>query len=187
MIYDDGRNITWYDFKHKSTGWGDANTWAGGLSFVVNGVTYSDWRLPTTVDGPIVYGSDGTTTAGYNITSSEMGHLFNSELSNKSFYDTNGNSQSGWGLTNTGPFKNLQPDIYWSGTEYGSDPAYAWLFNFYDGNQYAYVKSDGYYALAVRSGDVGAPVPVPGTILMLVPGLVGLFGMRKWKGRRHPV
>jgi len=67
-----------------------------------------NWRLPETVDGAYSWGYDGTTTAGYNITSSEMGHLYYASLGNLGLYDTSEKFQPGWGLVKTGPFSNLQ-------------------------------------------------------------------------------
>ena len=104
LIYDDDLNITWYDNMKSLDRWQDRVNWADALSVTFGSNTYTDWRLPTTVDGPWVWGYDGTTTAGHNITSSEMGHLFYSELGNKGYYDTSGNYQPGYGLTNKGPF-----------------------------------------------------------------------------------
>lgn len=80
--------------------WTAQNAWAAGLNgggvlaYNINPgytVTWNgNWRLPTTVDGPWVWGYDGTTTAGYNITTSEMGHLFYTELGNQGYYNTSG-------------------------------------------------------------------------------------------------
>ena len=87
LIYDDVLKITWlqdanfaqtsgYDddlYGYDTNGrmhWSHAVAWADQLTYG----GYKDWRLPTTVDGPFSdYGYDGTTTAGYNITTSEMG------------------------------------------------------------------------------------------------------------------
>jgi len=68
---------------------------------------------PDDWDGVWEYGVDGTTTAGYNITSSEMGHLYYTELGNDGYFDTSGNTtgcseSSPYCLTNTGDFQNLQ-------------------------------------------------------------------------------
>ena len=89
IIYNDQLDITWlqdanyaqtsgYDSDGLMT-WSQATTWAAKL---VNG-GYDDWRLPTTVDGTYVYGYDGTTIAGYNITTSEMGDMYYVNLGNK--------------------------------------------------------------------------------------------------------
>ncbi|MCP3908833.1 MAG: hypothetical protein GY712_12545, partial [Oceanicoccus sp.] len=72
LIYDDDLDVTWYDFTNTADTWSNQVAWAGGLSVDFGVNTYDDWRLPTTVDGRYVYGTDGATTAGYNITNSEM-------------------------------------------------------------------------------------------------------------------
>lgn len=186
---DNDLDITWYDYSNAFATWQNQVNWADALSVIFGGNVYTDWRLPTTVDGPYTYGYDGTTTTGYNITSSEMGHLFYTELGNKGYRDTSGNPQSGWGLTNTSDFLNLQPDWYWSGTEYTADPDYAWSFGFLNGAQYNFGKGFNLYAIAVHLGDVSAggpaPIPEPGTLLLLGSGLAGLAAWRKRLGRIH--
>jgi len=87
VINDTDRNITWLDYSNAPDTWQNQVSWAANLAVTVNGVTYDNWRLPATVDGPYVWGYDGTTTAGYNITTSEMGHLYYTELVNKGYYD----------------------------------------------------------------------------------------------------
>ena len=166
LIYDDVLNVTWlqdtnyaktsgYD-DDGSMNWYDAIEWVGQLEYS----GYDDWRLPATVDGPVQPGYDGTTTAGYNITNSEMGYMFYVELGNLGFTSTDGIApQLGYGLTNAGPFLNLQSgtfDDYWSGTEYSLAPVSAWNFRMGQGRQHlSYKTSDDYrYAWAVRDGDV---------------------------------
>ena len=106
LIYDSDLNITWYDYTRSGDTWQNQVNWADALSVTFGGNTYTDWRMPTTVDGPYVYGYDGTTIGGFNITSSEMGHLFYTELGNDGLYDTFGNPTGCPGanncLTNTG-------------------------------------------------------------------------------------
>ena len=184
LIYDDVLGITWlqdanyartsgYDSDGRMA-WYDAVAWANQL--VYQG--YEDWRLPTTMDGPWEWGYDGTTTAGYNITTSEMGYMYYENLGNLGFYATDGTyEQPGWGLSNTGPFINLQPRFYWSGTENAPHPDAAWLFFFDYGYQgigpHDIAPHDGGYAWAVRPGD-SVPIPEPSTLLLLCSGLLGL-------------
>ena len=198
LIYDaDGPfgPITWLDYSKSVNNWAYQKAWAAGLGASLT-VTLNPgyrtsidwetgWRLPDTVDGGYSWGYDGTTAAGYNITTSEMGHLYYTELGNKGFYATDGtNPQDGWGLNNTGDFDNLLASWYWSGTEYADNPDPTWGFDMNGGYQ-----DDGYehgdeYGLAVRSGQVSA-VPVPGAIWLLGSGLAGVVALgRRRKGNR---
>lgn len=65
----------------------------------------------------------------------------------------------------------MRPDEYWSGTEYARNPGRAWGFATYIGLQGDGRKIDAVYAVAVRPGDVGAPVPEPQTLALVVLAL----------------
>ncbi|MDP2832535.1 MAG: PEPxxWA-CTERM sorting domain-containing protein [Pseudomonadota bacterium] len=210
LIYDDVLDLTWlqdanyaktsgYDADGKMT-WSQATTWAANLSYYdsVRGVTYTDWRLPTT--GP-VNGSTfndgfsyiGSTDYGYNVseqgtayagsTGSEMAHLYYNSLDNKAACNpvtsTAGTcvSQSGSGLINGGLFTNFHTGTgaYWSGTENALSTSKAWNFTFYNGSQSYNIKPNVFFAMAVRPGDVAA-VPEADTWAMLLAGL-GLVGV----------
>jgi hypothetical protein len=159
LIYDSDLDITWYDYTILPDTWLSQVNWASALSVNFGGNVYTDWRLPTTVDGLYVYGTDGTTTGGLNIPSSEMEHLYYTELGNDGYYDTSGNptgcnNSSPFCLTNTGDFQNLQPTGYWTGMEYTADTNDAWGINFRSGYQVKTSKVYTYHTLAVRNGDV---------------------------------
>ena len=174
LIYDSDLNITWYDYTPDTNTWQNQVNWAGALTVNFNGTIIGGWRLPRTVDAPFAWGFNGTTTAGSNITSSEMGYLFYTELGNKGNYDTSGNAQSGSGLTNTGPFHNLCNSFYWSGTEYAAIPDFAWGVYFGVGGQDVFYKANYYHALAVHPGDVSvAAVPENGQRVNIRPSEAG--------------
>ena len=192
--YDDVADLTWladanaaagsaYDTWSPGSGgmnWADANDWAASLT--IGGV--GGWRLPDTID----VGNDGPTFStfyqgvdyAYNITThSELSNMFYNVLGNSASFDTSGNPQAG-GLSNTGPFSNLQPAWYWSATEFASNTTWAWIFDMTSGFQGESHKDSHPVAWAVQSGDVGA-VPVPAAAWLFGSGLLGLIGVARRK------
>lgn len=186
LIFDDVLDITWlqnanyaqtsgYDSDGKMLQ-ADAVAWADQL--IYGG--YSDWRLPHTlpVNPPnynLTWSADGSTDSAANIQSpnSEMAYMFYKNLGNLSYYEPGGSSpQTGWGLSNAGPFINLQEYLYWSGSMApGGSPTDAFYFSFEQGTQH-YNSYNWFYAWAVRDGDVAVtPIPVPGAALL---GFIGL-------------
>jgi hypothetical protein len=202
LIWDDdnnGNSVVWLDYSNVLGNWAGQRAWASGLesSLTYNigpayTVAWDDaaWRLPHTVDGPWVFGYDGTTTAGHNITNSEMGHLYYEELGNLAKVGLDGTyPQPDAGLKNTGDFENLNGlanSIYYSGTDFVQRPNQAWSFNMGNGYQNPTYTHEGYglYGLAVRGGQVSA-VPVPGAIWLLGSGLAGLAILSRRKTRNR--
>jgi hypothetical protein len=171
LIYDTDLNITWYNPNVGNMTWDQAMSWATGLT--AGGVT--GWRLPTAIN------RDGSLpVSGYNLAGSELGHLYYTELGNTGRPP---GSSSG-GLTNAGPFTNLQSVNYWTNTEWASFAGNAWAFSFISGLQgYADKNPNSTYiiyysAMAVHDGNVGH-TPIPGAILLFAPALVGLVVMRR--------
>jgi hypothetical protein len=183
--------------------WFGAQAWVGYLNSLNSGVGYlgyNDWRLP--VVGPVngstfnySSGYDGTTDRGYNIsmpgtpyagsTQSEMAHLFYNTLGNIGFTNTSGVAAGCPGfpdycLTNTGPFSNLEPALFWSGTEYAPDASSAWFFDYGYGVQTSTSKTSNINAWVVRPGDV-ATVPVPAAVWLFGSGLLVLTGVARRK------
>jgi hypothetical protein len=172
LIYEEKQGLIWLDYSNRGNRWDQQVAWAVGLNEqgvlscqFNSGINVSwdgEWRLPATRDGARTYGYDGASTAGFNITTSEMGHLYYVSLGNKGYYDTDGipgdgwYPESEWGFHNVGPFDNLMNDMYWSGTEYAINPPHAWSFNFPFGDQgnIAFKCSYPYMGIAVRSGKV---------------------------------
>lgn len=188
FIYDTVLDVTWAQNANINGAdtWANQVAWAAGYSQThsVYGA-FDDWRLPTIIDTgtPGCDWSYAGTDCGYNVDtgSSEMASLFYDTLGNLAISDTGGNGpQAGSGLTNTGPFTNLQSNDYWSGTEYAPDHYSAWFFNFFSGYQDSQDKSFWLgYALAVRDGDI---VPVPAAAWLFGSALLGLLGVRRARG-----
>jgi len=194
--YDTDLNITWLADANVNgpMTWATANTWAANLSFYnpLTNQTIDDWRLPTTTDtgAPGCDFAYSGTDCGYNVdtASSEMAHLYFTELGNLSYYTTTGADSGAFAggsnpnstLDNVGPFTNFQSHYYWSGTEYAPNPSSAWTFDTLDGSQDGNDKTNSFYALAVRPGDVAA-VPEAQTYALMLAGL-GLIG---WRARRR--
>lgn len=186
-----------------NTGTGTMNWW-GAKAWVnyLNSISYAgetDWRLPiiSPVNGSSLNPTvsfDGTTDRGFNSaavngTASELAHLFYHELGNLGQFNTAGATQSGFGVTNAGPFANLEDSGYWSGTEAGAEyeqgATFAWIFATANGAQGAGPKtSQGslfpYFGWAVSPGQV-APVPVPAAVWLFGSGLIGLVGLARRK------
>lgn len=165
LIYDSDLNITWYDYRNPPSTWQNQVNWADTLSVNFGDTTYNDWRLPSTVDVEYSFSYIGSyygvDPGGPNITSSEMDHLYYIELGNMSLL-SGCTSGLNCGLVNYGPFRNLFPWWYRSGTEYSAYPGFAWSFNFFSGFQLAYSNRIGLSAMAVRDGDVvSAATPLP--------------------------
>ncbi len=157
LIYDDDTQLTWLDYTNSWASASSQQSWAAGLN---SSMTYtfnegftpswgsSVWRLPETITGPNVWGTEGdpngdgvyTYDIGTNLANSEMGHLNYNEFS--------GNN----------PFSNLNSvGTYYSDTSRPVGTTY-W-FRFSDGLQ-NFGTANG-LGLAVRSGEVvydaGAP------------------------------
>jgi hypothetical protein len=201
-FYDTALNITWLRNANASdngtigqnglpTGllnWNAANTWATTLN--VYGT--AGWRLPTTNDTgtPGCNFAYSGTDCGYNVqtstgnaVNSELAHLYYVTLGNLTGYNASGQAQTGFGLNNTANFQNFEQYAYWSGTEYAPDTYYAWYFFTFAYNDAGFQGYDDkysvLYAVAVRSGDVGAAVvPVAPTFALIMP-LLGLLALRK--------
>lgn len=186
--YDTVQDITWLaDANQAQTsgypqsfqpsgrmGWAAATTWASNLN--VHGVT--GWRLPsiTETGAPGCDRAYSGTDCGWNVSTSgaEMAHLFYVTLGNQSAFSTAGMAQPGGGLSNTGPFKNVQVGGYLYGTRY-ANPNYAWNFYTSTGQQSYGLTANSLHAWAVRDGDVAA-VPEPGGIALTLVGL-GIAGV----------
>ena len=206
MIYDTTRNLTWLaDMNYAVTsgfaaanvggtysneiyangrmGWDAANSWANNL--VYGG--YSDWRLPalntadttcsTSLSSPLQY-------YGTGCTGGELSGLFVIELGNKALESVlNATGDTAEQIANLAMFSNVQSDAYWSGTPFPPNSDVAWGFATADGRQTYYPKSSNFFVLAVRSGDVAAPMPEPQTLALALLALGATVVARRRRPR----
>lgn len=187
-VYDTTLNLTWLANWNVNglMSWGAANAWAAGLTDFGGG-----WRLPTVVDlgSPGCTQTNSGTECGFNVYGSEterrnspLAHMYYDTLGNVGLVDATNNPRTPADL-NTGPFSQLMPGLYWSGSAYPqSPPGLAWDFQMDWGFQlYGNVNASS-YAVAVRAGDVySGTVPEPEGFLLL--GLT--FGLMFLVRRRH--
>ncbi len=198
--------LVWLDYTRSYDTWQNQSNWASGLglyltvdldpAYMATIEWNTGWRLPETdesqanlslsrQDGFGYWGPDDNGyhdyLHGYNMVNSEMGRLFYISLGNTGYQLANGSYPSIYGLQNADDFINLDPDLYWHGTEISSSSA--WRFNLNTGGQgYGYDKSRAYKALAVHSGEVfSTPTPEPSTLLLLGTGILGIFGLTRRK------
>ena len=73
-------------------------------------------------------------------------------------------------LSQVTQFLNVQPDLYWAGTEFPPGVG-AWVFNPVVGFQGGGLQSRQLFAVAVRPGDVAASVPEPQTLALALLAL----------------
>lgn len=213
MVYDDVFDITWLlDANYAMTSgyappfgmlrWEGAVNWADNLDYG----GFSDWRLPSAhLHDPEVtelgYNGDGSTDRGWNITHSELGHMFYVYLGNTGRRNVDGsfNDLGSYGLFNSTytngstviDFLNVRNNSYWFEEPRSNSDRYAWSFQMATGRQNALpIDFRNHFAWAVRDGDVGGTgggnintVPVPGTAWLLMFGVVGMMGLSK--GLQH--
>ena len=190
MIYDTTRNITWLSNMNTNglMTWGAAGTWANNL---VHG-GFDDWRLPTLNPSDTschaIFDPGGGFPLqyfGFNCTGGELSGLFVTDLGNKANESVlNQAGDTPEQIANLALFSNVQSSVYWSGTEYAPDPSLAWTFGTIDGFQGRIgAKSRVLYAVAVRPGDVVAPVPEPQTLALVLLAL----GVTVVARRRRPI
>lgn len=187
LIWDDdcnGKSLVWLDYSTARNPLTAQATWAAGLN--TSGVlTYTlnpgynldftnvTWRLPE-VTNPNYEGF------GYESTSSEMGHLFYTELGLTSQFFPGYTSAQLAAMT---VFDHLVGDGF-EGGYWTSTPA-SWVdmsynFSFATGQRGHNSNDYSHRALAVSEANVSA-VPIPGAVWLLGSGLMGMIGLRRKK------
>lgn len=203
--YDTVQDITWLADARitKTLGLPDNGRmeWQPAMDFAANLQVYGvdGWRLyktfPLNSKGKctkvdVGYGID----CGYNVVpeTSEMAYLYYVTLGNTGEHDVVGWGQPG---SNTGPFKNLGSNHFWSETDYDVSKPRAWNFGsskgkggYQDlgtkfapnGRHHVWVVHDG--DISVLSTSMVSSVPEPATYRMMILGLIIVslgFGLRR--------
>jgi hypothetical protein len=150
--------------------WDVAQAWIDAMN-AANYAGANDWRLWSALN------SDGSGPCfGSPCTDSELGHLFYVEGGLSVLNAINDSTA----LTDV--FINMQDNVYWSGTEFSASSA--WGFGTGFGDQHDDGKGDQVYGWAVRPGRIAAaPVPVPGTALLMALGFAAMTVSRRARRR----
>lgn len=166
--YDDQLDITWTaNANINSTDtWANQVAWAAGLTIDSIG----GWRLPN-MD---INGDDDILACSLDQAAckdNEYGHLF--------YYGAGMIFGSGITSSSPGPFSNVQPGNYWSGTEFAFSSTDSWLLNFSTSNSAAANKFLNLFVWAVRDGDIDGVVdPLPPEVGITCRDL-GHFGVNE--------
>jgi hypothetical protein len=192
MIYDTTRDITWLANMNVNglMNWSAATAWADNL--VYGG--FSDWRLPTLNPADTTCSNSFNPGGGFplqnygpNCTGGELSGLFVTDLGNKAGESVlNPAGDTPEQIANLALFSNVQSFDYWSGTEYAPNPDAAWVFNSNLGFQGLGGTLIGSYAVAVRPGDVTAPVAEPQTLTLALLALGATAVARRRRSRSWP-
>lgn len=184
LLWDSGQNLVWLDHTHGGANLFVAKMWTYGLKahnlLTLNlysnyNVSWTDenWRVPTSGTDP------STTSEGPHRSSSEIGRLFYGGLGFEHAVDEDGRRIP---LTkaqlNSKEFDNLATGGYWTNDEVPGDDS--WYFYMAYGSLNGASEIANVASIAVRSAQVSA-VPVPGTILLLGSGLLGLAAISRRK------
>ncbi|NOQ65196.1 MAG: hypothetical protein GQ582_11855 [Methyloprofundus sp.] len=151
LIYDNELDVTWLDYTSDAGNYNDQLAWVSALSLEINEQIFDKWRLPIApLDSRVV---------GYNIASSELGHLYYSDS-----------------VKSSRLFNNIPATTVWytTGTRVGSD---VWHFGFHDGwNTIGTIGYTNYHALALYDGDIAAAssVPEPSEIYLFISILASI-------------
>lgn len=200
MIYDTVLNLTWLaDMNYAWTQFQETSGVQGHMYGLMNfaqskrwanDLTYGgfdDWRLPTLNSGDTTCsgnfnpgGGLPLQYVGFNCSGGELSHLFAIDLGIKPNEPVmNGTGDTAEQIANLALFSNVRGVIFWSGTEYAPDSSRGFVFSAGSGLQLITDKGATLYAMAVRSGDVGAAVPEPHTLALTVLALTAAVVVRR--------
>jgi hypothetical protein len=142
--------LTTNDFYHDGSidghlTWFGAQAWVNYLN-VTDYEGYSNWQLPTTVDGNSSAGYPNGGAHDPAVTSSQLAELFYGRLGQVAGQPIQKTHNASYAL-----FRNVGSS-YWSGTQVANASSSAWIFVDAAGTQLKAVKETYNQALAVRSG-----------------------------------
>jgi len=183
LIWDNnnnGNSVIWLDYTNAATNWSAQMAWAAGLDGQLTNIDTPGWTVAWDTNGWRLPSAGMNPQVAYNMTTSEMGHLYYTEFGLQSYADR-GNVLVTAAELNLSNFDNLIDWQYWTDTERDFPlQDRAWVFDTARGLLTFNFKHNPVYALALRNGQVSA-VPIPGALWLLGSGLFGLVAVRRKK------